>query len=148
MRFHRLSVVPFTLLLAGCSDSTAPANRVTAVYVLETIAGQPLPATIARITGGTTTVLWGTLTLDPDGKATIIEHRRNQVGANQQEQTSAGRTDYNLSGTSITIGPPCRDDTPDCYPHRFGQLTETRLTLSAPLGEPEVLYSYRVAAID
>lgn len=149
MRIHRLIGVALTVLLAGCSDSTAPSRRVTAVYVLETIGGQPLPATVSTNLGGTTTVFWGTLSLDDEGKATIVEHRRIQSGANQQEQTSAGRTDYELTGSTIYVGPPCRDDTPDCVPVRVGQVAATTLTLSAPLGEPQsLLYSYRIAPID
>jgi hypothetical protein len=134
------------LLAAGCSDSTAPPERVTAVYVLETIGGQPLPATVSTDIGGTTTVFWGTLSLDAAGKATIVEHRRNQSGPNQQEQTSAGRTDYELTGTTIFVGPPCLDDTLDCMPVRVGQIAATTLTLSAPLSEPpSLVYAYRVA---
>ena len=150
MLFPRLIGSALVLLPAvACSDSTAPPARVTAVYVLETIGGQPLPTTVSTHIGGTTTVFWSTLSLDAAGKATIVEHRRNQVGSSQQEQTSARRTDYNLTGTSITVGPPCLDDTPDCYPHRIGQITETTLTLSAPLGEPHsIVYSYRIAPID
>lgn len=149
MLIHRLIAALTAVVIAGCSNSTGPGTRVTAVYVLETIGGQPLPATVSTNLGGTTTVFWGTLSLDEAGKATIVEHRRNQTGANQQEQTSAGRTDYKLTGTSIYVGPPCLDDTPDCVPGRVGQLAATTLTLSAPLGEPQyVLYSYRIAPID
>ena len=150
MRIHRLIGVALTVVLVtGCSNSTAPPRRVTAVYILETVGGQRLPATVSTNIGGTTTVFWGTLSLDAEGKATIVEHRRNQSGANQQEQTSAGRTDYKLTGTAIYVGPPCLDDTPDCMPGRVGQMDGTTLTLSAPLGEPQSLvYSYRVALAD
>jgi hypothetical protein len=119
------------------------------VYVLETIDGQPLPATVSTNIGTTTTVFWGTLSLDAAGKATIVEHRINRSGANQQEQTSAARTDYKLTGASIYVGPPCLDDTPDCLPGRVGEVEETTLTLSAPISEPQSrVYAYRLALSD
>ena len=136
------------VLAAGCTSSTAPPTRVTAVYVLETIAGQPLPTTISTNIGATTTVFWGTLSLDATGKATIVEHRSNQ-SANQQPQTSAVRTDYKLTGTAIYVGPPCLDDTPDCLPGRVGEMGATTLTLSGPISEPQSrVYAYRLALED
>jgi hypothetical protein len=150
MLFPRLLGSTLVILLAAsCTDSTAPSRRVTAVYVLETIDGQSLPATVSTNAGPTTTVFWGTLSLDAAGKATIVEHRSNQSGGNQQGQTSAGRTDYKLTGTSIYVGPPCLDDTPDCMPGRVGEMAETTLTLSGPISEPHSrVYAYRLALED
>jgi hypothetical protein len=146
MRLSRLIAVALaSLVAAGCSDATAPPVRVTALYILESIGGQPLPTTFSPSQIETATVFWGTVNLDAEGNATLVEHRRSEFATSQHERTIARLTDYEISGETITVGPPClHDPLADCYPKRVGQITGSTLTLSAEFGGPPV-YLYRLA---
>jgi hypothetical protein len=148
MRFPRLiSVALVGMLAAGCNDATAPPTRVTALYVLQSIGGEPLPAVFSSRSGETATVFWATLNLDAAGNAAMAERRRRESPTFQQEHTNTKLTDYEIIGESITIGPPCpRDTLVDCYPKRVGHVKDSILTLSGELGEPHTLvYEYRLA---
>lgn len=131
----------------ACNDTTAP-TRVTALYVLESIGGQPLPASFSAGSGETTTVFWSTLNLDPTGNAALVEHRRRESSTYQHERTNSKLTDYEIVGENITIGHPCpHDPLADCYPKRYGQIRDSILTLSGEIGEPPTMvYEYRLVA--
>ena len=132
----------------ACNDTTAPPpTRVTALYVLQSIGGEPLPAIFSPRSGETATVFWATLNLDAAGNATFAEHRRRESSSFQQDRTSSRLTDYEINGETITIGPPCpHDPLADCVPKRVGQIRDSILTLSGELGEPHTLiYEYRLA---
>ncbi len=155
MRLPRLIGVAILSALAfSCSDSTAPPTRVTALYVLESIGGQPLPATYSPNQFATVTVFWGTLNLDAAGNASMAERRRRESGTLQQERTNTWIKDYEITGENISIGPTCGQDvlaadvlTTDCYPKRVGQIAGSTLTLSGEVDEPYSLtYVYRLAA--
>lgn len=149
MRLPRLIGVALVGTLAiGCSDVTTPPTRVTALYVLESIAGEPLPAIFSPPNGETATVFWATLSLDVAGNAAMVERRRRESSTFQQERTISILTDYEIIGETITIGPPCPlDPTVDCVPKRVGQIKGSTLTLSGELGDPNTLvYEYRLAA--
>lgn len=151
MLFPRLIGLALTMLIAlGCSASTAPPTRVTALYVLETIGGQPLPATFSPYTGETATIFWATLGLDPAGNATIVERRRTETATFQYEVTDARITNYEIIGETITVGPPCPNDPLAlCVVKRTGQITGSTLTLTTELGDPNgPLYVYRLAATE
>jgi hypothetical protein len=149
MRLVRsIAVALVSVLAAGCSDATAPPIRVTALYVLESVGGQPLPATFTVNPIETATVFWGTLNLDAAGNATLVERRRSEFATSQHERTIARITDYEISGETIAVGPPClHDPLANCYPKRFGQITGSILTLSAEFGSPPV-YLYRLAVTE
>jgi len=118
------------------------------LYILESIGGQPLPATFSARSGETTTVFWATLNLDAAGNASLAERRRREYSSFQHERTNSWLTDYEINGENITIGPPCSNDPlADCFPKRFGQIRDSTLTLLGELGEPPTLvYEYRLAA--
>ena len=147
----RLSCQKACLLLIvsaiACNDTTAP-TRVTALYVLESIGGQPLPASFSAHSGQTATVFMATLNLDPAGNAALVEYRRREFSTFQQEGRNSRLTDYEIVGENITIGPPCPHDLlADCYPKRYGQIRDSILTLSGEIGDPHTLvYEYRLAA--
>jgi len=149
MRLPRLlGVALIGVLAAGCSDTTAPRpTRVTALYVLHSIGGEPLPAIFSSRNGETATVFWATLHLDAAGNATFAEHRRRESATFQQERTNSRLTDYEINDENIAIGPPCPNDPlADCYPKRYGQIRDSSLTLSGEIGEPHALiYEYRLA---
>jgi hypothetical protein len=150
MKFSCLLAVSFVALAGGCGDATAPSQNVTALYVLESINGEVLPATFSIHPGWIATVSWATVNLDAAGNATIVERRRTETPSSQFERTDARITDYEITGERIEIGPPCPLDAPiDCVPKRIGQITASTLTLSGDLGDPNgVVYLYRLAATD
>jgi hypothetical protein len=140
----------FVLVVAltmACHETTAPPTRVTALYVLQSIGGEPLPAVFSSRSGETATVFWATLNLDAAGNAAMAEHRRRESSTLQQEGTNTRLTDYDIVGETITIGPPCpHDPLVDCFPKRVGQIKDSILTLSGELGEPHTLvYEYHLA---
>lgn len=146
MRLPRLiGVAAVGMLSLSCSDSTAPPNRVTALYLLESIDGDPLPAISVRTPIETITVFWSTLNLDLTGKAAMAEHRRSETG---NERTDTRITDYEISGERITIGPPCPNDPlADCALKRVGRIEGSTLTLPGYDGNPNTLtFVYRLAA--
>lgn len=148
MRLPRLIGVALVVMLAaGCSDATAPPTRVTALYVLESIGGEPLPAIFSPRSGETATVFWATLNLDAAGNAIMAERRRRESSTFQQERTNTRLTGYEINGENILIGPPCPlDPLADCVPKRVGQIKDSTLSLSGELGEPHTLvYEYRLA---
>lgn len=154
MRLPRLiGVAVLGLSAFSCSDATAPPTRVTALYVLESIGGEPLPATFSPNQFATVTVFWGTLNLDAAGNASMAERRRRESGTSQQERTNTWIKDYEIAGEAISIGHPCGPDVlgpdiyMDCYPKRHGQISGSTLTLSGEVDEPHTLtYVYRLAA--
>ncbi|HWL39815.1 MAG TPA: hypothetical protein VNO75_06210 [Gemmatimonadaceae bacterium] len=147
MRLPRsIGVVVAGLVAVSCGDSTAPPERVNALYVLESIGGQPLPATFAADPLETATVFWATLNLDPAGNATLAERRRSVWQTSQQERTIAIQTDYEIIGEDISIGPPCRHHPLAlCVPKRVGKLQGQTLTLRYDFEEPHLTYTYRLA---
>jgi hypothetical protein len=58
------------LLAAGCRDGASPPQRLSALYVLESINGAPLPSTAAHGGGQQYTVLADSLTFDLSGVVT------------------------------------------------------------------------------
>jgi hypothetical protein len=146
MRLVRpIAVALVSVLAAGCSDATAPPTRVTALYLLESIDDQPLPATFAVNPIETATVSWGTLNLDAEGNATLVERRRSEFATSQHERTIAQITDYEISGETIMVGPPClHDPLADCVPKRIGEITASTLTLKEAVLDAPV-YLYRLA---
>src|SRR5687768_7308197 len=111
MRLSRLIGVSLVgVLAAACTDTTAPPTRVTALYVLQSIGGEPLPANFSSRYGETATVFWATLNLDAAGNATFAERRRRESATFQEERTNSRLTDYEINGETIAIGPPCPHD--------------------------------------
>jgi hypothetical protein len=150
MKLPCLVAVSIVTFASGCGNATAPSQNVTALYVLESINGQSLPATFSLHPGWIATVSWATVNLDAAGNATMAERRRTETPSSQFERTAARITDYEITGERIEIGPPCPLDAPiDCVPKRIGLITASTLTLSGDLGDPHgVLYLYRLAATD
>ena len=148
----RLSCQKVLVLAAAvtmaCNDSTAPPpTRVTALYILHSIGGEPLPANFSSRFGETATVFWATLNLDAAGNATFAERRRRESATFQQERTNSTLTDYEINGENIAIGPPCPySHLADCVPKRYGLIRDSTLTLSGEIGEPDTLvYEYHLA---
>lgn len=149
MRLVRSIIVALAgVLAAGCSDATAPPQRVTALYVLESIGGQLLPATFSPSPIETATVLWGTVNLDARGNATVVERRLSASTTYQRERTIARLTPYEIDAETITIGHTCvHHPLASCAPTRVGQITGSMLTLSTDFGRPPV-YLYRLAVTE
>jgi hypothetical protein len=146
MRLVRPIAAAFVGLLAtGCGDPTAP-KRVTALYILESINGQPLPATFSQSPIETATVFWATLNLDLAGNASMAERRRSVYATSQHERTNTWLTGYEITGQAIVIGPPCGSDVErDCAIRRYGEIIGSTLTLRESVVDAPV-YLYHLAA--
>jgi hypothetical protein len=144
MRLPRLiGVVVVALLATSCSDSTAPPRRVTALFALESVNGQPLPTTFSSGTW-TFSIYSETIRLDDAGTATISENRREVSGTYQRDINAALQVPYEIRGDRITLGFPCGNGPlDDCAPNRSGLITGSTLTLT-PFrnAEGSVTYSY------
>ena len=117
------------LVLAACSDGTAPPQASTRLYVLESINGNPLPTITSAGAGDTVTVLWATLTLGSAGDAVTVDHVRHAYLAYPpQEQTFGSRYQYRVTGDSITVGffGQCWDL---CISNRVGAISESSVSL-------------------
>ena len=143
-----LSALSLSLLLVtlGCESTTAPVANQTRLYVLADIDGQAIPATTGSQVGDTTTVLWGTVTLDANGRAVVTQHYR-YVWRNYPPDTSTLVLveKYMAAHDSITVGSFAR--CPDlCAPNMVGQLSDSTLTLTYDvLPRSDAVYRYRLS---
>lgn len=147
MRLHRLIGFAVVGLLAlNCGDSTAPPERVTARFILESVNGQPLPTTFSN--GGWTFNIYSeTIELDAAGTATVAENRLETFGTYRSAGMGTLQAPYEIQGESITIGYPCgRGPLDDCAPSRRGLITGSTLMLT-PFRDVEgsVTYHYRLS---
>jgi len=135
------------LVLAACSDGTAPPQASNRLYVLESINGNPLPTITSAGAGDTVTVLWATLTLGPAGDAVTVDHLRHAYLAYPpEEQTFASQYEYRITGDSITVGffGQCLDI---CISNRVGAITESSGSLIDsynPYPTPSIIRLYRL----
>jgi hypothetical protein len=111
----------------GCHDTTAPATPSSKLYVLQTVNGQPVPAN----TGGSTSIVWATLTLDAVGNATTVDHRQTIFQGVPSENTIAIRHQYRIRGDGIEIGSftPCPPGA-DCIGNTFGVVADSSIALT------------------
>jgi hypothetical protein len=135
------------LLIASsiaCDDATGPGA--SAQFALENINGRPLPTYFSATPGLTATVLWATLTLGKDGKAVMSEHRREEYGSTESEETYTNTFDYRIHGGLIEIGSfqPCASNA-ICIPNRTGTYFGDRVSLImvASVGG-SITYNYRI----
>ena len=131
-------------LTIGCHDSTAPATPSSQLYVLESVNGQPVPVNL----GGSTTIVWATLTLDVVGNATTVDHSRSVFQGDSSENTVALRRQYRVRGDSIEIGSftPCPLGV-DCIGNSLGALSDSSIALTVGYnGFPTnpIIYLYRL----
>lgn len=140
-----------TLLVAvasvlACHESTAPQSE-TRIYVLQSINGNPLPVVTGAGAGDTLTALWATLTLEPNGNATTIDHYRHvYLAYPAEEKTLAVRLQYRVSRDSITVGwfGQCVDI---CAWNRVGSITDSSVSLIEsynPYPTPSEVRLYRL----
>lgn len=147
MRLPRLIVFAVAVLPAlSCSDGTAPPERVTARFILESVNGQPLPATFSN-GGWTFTIYSETIDLDAAGTATVAENRLETFGTYRNAGMPRLQVPYEIEGDRIIIGMPCGGGPlGDCAPRRAGSITPSSLTLTPYRNnEGSVSYSYRLS---
>lgn len=69
---RRIAVLAFLVVLAACSDSTAPSGSVVGSYQLKTINGNPLPYSFSAYGGSSAVLQSDMLTLNSDGTYTDV----------------------------------------------------------------------------
>jgi hypothetical protein len=137
----------FVLALAlttGCHDTTAPPTPSARLYVLESVNGQPVPVNL----GGSTSVLWATLTLDVAGKAITVDHVKSVFQGNASESTYSLRREYRIRGDSIEIGSftPCPPGAL-CVANQLGVVADSTVALTVgynPYPTNPIIYLYRL----
>jgi len=137
----------FVLVLAltmGCHDTTAPPAQSARVYVLESVNGQPVPVFL----GGSTTVVWATLTLDVAGNAITVDHNRSVFQNTSSENTYSVRREYRVRGDSIEIGAfkPCPPGAL-CIANTLGVIADSTVALTIgynPYPTNPIVYLYRL----
>jgi hypothetical protein len=149
MRLRRLIALPLIGVLAvGCSDPAAPPT-IEATYVLQSVAGNPLPYTIPE-DGGTFTVFSASLQLLSNGDAITVERWRRTYPGYDEEQTSTWTFQYRISGENITVGffTPCPDNA-SCVANRQGLIRNSTLTITPLTLVPSspTLYQWQQAVI-
>ena len=116
------------LLLVGCGkDTLAPLSG--DLYVLESIAGQNLPA-LYEFEGGTSfRILSDTMALGASGRGERRSVYESYQGTKRAERIAF---DYTLTGTQLAISVDCPDGA-ICVapPHYTGTTTTTSLTITA-----------------
>lgn len=133
MRVSRWTILSlmFSIPLA-CSDGTAPPPSTTADYVLESVGGRPLPATVHSGGGYATMVIWSTLDFDEAGTAVLVERMRH-TSPDEPAYEATNRTDYSyrVTGDRITFDyfPPCPPNAL-CVEPPTGTLGTSSLVLS------------------
>ena len=142
-----MSFVIFASTVA-CRDTTAPPERISASFVLETVSGQPLPAILFSEPTRTLTVVSSTLTLTMDGHAFMSESHRDDSQGIVTTPTFTATLDYRLHGDQIEIGSftPCPIGA-FCLENATGTLSNGTLTLKNPLPAPNKVYFYGPALL-
>lgn len=131
------AVLSFLALASGCGDSTAPGAP---HYALTAVDGKGLPIIYQGIDTGSK-LMWGTLTLDGAGHATVVNGYQDWgvIGG----FTSSNRTEtlsgaYTVVGDSITVIHPtsseCNGQPCAISPNEIGFFSDTLVTLATDLG--------------
>jgi hypothetical protein len=124
-------------LTMACYESTAPPPFAANVYLLESIDGRPLPASIVAEPGDTISIIWSTLSLTGAGNAVLVERLRivhPNTPPTQLTQTNTyvyHVTGHSILGDDLTFdySPPCPINAL-CAAPPSGKLLGTTLVLS------------------
>lgn len=140
------AVLSFLALASGCGDSTAP---VVPQYTLTAVGGKGLPIVYQGIDTGSK-LLWGTLTLDRSGHATVVNGYEDWgvIGgftSSRYSVTLSGA--YTVAGNSITVIHPtssaCNGQPCVLLPNQVGFFSDTLVTLATDLGPTKgPVYTY------
>lgn len=144
MPLSRWKYLPFIFgVPLSCDSGTAPVPSVSREYLLQTVAGEPLPVTIVHREGYETTVFWSILTLDTEGNAAIAEHIRSTSPDRPAiQRTYTSTYSYRIIGDSLAFNYPC-DDIAVCVAPPAGKVDGSTITLlysGLPPSRPPSLY--------
>lgn len=152
MRLLRLTPSLLVVFALACHDTVEPTPTVSRLYTLETVDGQPLPATISAGAGETTQVVWSTLTLESSGQAVTVHHLSGVWLQNPpEESTVVRRQEYRITGDSIEIGSfhPCPPGA-ECVGNNLGQIGDSTVAIAEfyrVYPTDPVVYRYRLVQI-
>lgn len=143
---NRLILSPVLIVLAcGQSDPVPPTgpratpSATARMYVLRTVAGEPVPAPLIDNEYATIVTLADTVWLEPGGTGVEVATERSTdkaSGAPPVVRTDARPFSYGLAGGRIEVSFECNDviiRSCSAPPHYRGTLTEARLTLDNAL---------------
>ena len=123
----------------ACRDATGP-GTLSAQFELTDINGRALPTYPAPTPGLTPTILSGSVVLDKNGEAVIIEHQTQWNGA---DFTSTIHFTYKITANQIEFQLPPAPIDPITPPR--GTISAAGLTLEmGRFGSGVILYDYRV----
>lgn len=149
MRLSRRTIgfLVFALTL-GCRDTTGP-KTISAVFVLQSVNGQPLPAVVFSEAGRTRTVVSSILRLDQEGRAFITESDTENLQGVVSSQFFLATLEYRLHGSHIEIGSftPCPPNAL-CAANATGIILNGMLSLNNPLPAPNKTYLYQSVSTD
>ena len=134
-------VVFLAVVGTACTNPSEP-STISVAFELTDVDSQPLPATV---TSGTTstTVIAGTMALDPAGNATITEQRSDQTGASS---TLTHIYAYKVNSPDIEFSEltQCPSNA-ICTMPPTGQILDNtlRVRLTFPPGSVFQVYNYR-----
>jgi hypothetical protein len=154
-----LSTIRFAVLAAiviACGETTGP-GAIPGTFVLRSVHGESLPFTPSGpLINPSHSVVAGTVTLDADGTATLVERRRF-IGQPADEIVTRVADNYRLDGQRISIGPPdCpRDGICEprlCLPNALcknvkGVIINSTLSLRAPF-DSDFNYLYQLVTVE
>jgi hypothetical protein len=146
MQLSRLTVAFLTLAAASaCHDASAPSGP---VYVLIAVDGHSLPV-VSNGIDGSSTLLSGTLVLDPIGHALRIDHYRdfsaNGGGTFKRDEQLSGP--YTIANDSISVRWTSQGQcgSGPCLPNDVGAFSDSTLTLTADFGaRTSPVYTYHL----
>jgi hypothetical protein len=132
---NRLAHVVLIVGIASAACHSANEPQLTPrVYALKAIDERPVPAVLSASALDTTIVLADTLALDGSGHVAEIRHLRHSVvGTGVQEDSTASRYEYHVSGDSIALSIPCGDSPNLCAHGEIGTMSESSLILVADI---------------
>ena len=149
-RISRCLIVGAVALVMGCSDSLSPLE-VAGTYVLRTIDGNPLPATLA-ISGTHTDysimVVADTLVLTPDRSGMLITIQdivHDESGGEVERVRADSHLSFRTTGDQLEITFLCPPNAlMNCAPgpHMTARLASGRLSVSRPYGKLMSLLTY------
>jgi hypothetical protein len=143
------------IIMIACSDATGPGS-IPGTFVLRSVNGESLPFTPrGPLIDPSHSVVAGTVTLDADGTATLVERRR--FFGQPTDEIVTRVAGYRLDGQRITIGPPdCPRNTicepRPCPPNEVcinvkGVVINSSLSLRAPF-DSDFNYVYQLVTVE
>jgi hypothetical protein len=141
-----------TVFVAACRDATSGPSRLSALYVLQTINGNHLPAVAASGGGNQYVILADSLVFQPDGnvRRTYVVHWTSTSPLTDTTYTQSFVIPYSVDGAKVTMGfhAPCPINA-NCIGFDEAVIEGATLRFAARMlwqGAPEFVFARRRAS--